>query len=232
MAELEVAEAATVAEPTLAEAAQRPNGSAVKAGRPVVKPPTPKRGAEPYLAIEVGPALASDGTLALRVASDAVGAARDAWSAICLLHEEVIGKVGPLNTEAAAQLKSRRLAHDQLMRALRRADAALAEIRVEQKELEGAIQRKTVPPRDKSDLAAAVLSMEIRAMLRQTSERDRFARIERAINQGNVAIVGAALEQPLLSGLSRERAAMLFASWRAKAAGPGPPGDNSRLCHR
>src|SRR5687767_15156808 len=155
----------TVDEPvagSVAAPAVKANGHA----RPVVVPPTALKGKEPHLSVLIGVPLESDGSLPLRISADAIDACRGAWSGICLLHEEVMGKVSVLNPEPAAQLKSRKLAFEQQQRALRHADGALGEIRAEVRQVEDRLRQKTVPVRGQGDLAGALVAGEIRGWLR------------------------------------------------------------------
>ncbi len=184
----------------------------------MVKPPEAKRGREPYLAIEIGAPVESDGTLPLRVSADALDALRDAWSGICLLHREVMGKVSPVNPEVACQIKSRKLAFDQKQRALKHADGALAELRAAMKETEAALTKKTIPPRGQGDLVGELRAQETRAWLRGLAAGDRQRLVAQAIAVDDVATVSAALERPMLAGVGPEQAAMLMASWRRQRA--------------
>ena len=178
------------------------------------KPPSPRRATEVMLGVEIGGTIESDGTLPLRCAADALDAARETWAAACTVHAEALGKVNALHTEASALLRSRAFFRDARQRTLRACDAALAEIRVEQKELEGKIARATVPPRARDDFAGAVMAGEIRSFLRGLNDVERMSALERAIGAGNAEIMAAALHQPVLAGLTKERSDLLMARWR------------------
>jgi hypothetical protein len=146
--------------------------------------------------IEIAGPLESDGTLQVRVAADSIGALRDAWSGICSLHEEVMGKASPVNPAVACEIKSRKLAFDVKQRALKHADSALAELRVATKEVEAAVVRKATPARMREDVAGAILAGEVRSWVRSHPDRERMRLVETAIGAGDAKVVVPCLEMP------------------------------------
>ena len=195
-----------------------PNGDATRQPRglppPPLRPPSPARAKASVLGVEIGAEIASDGTLPLRCAADAIATARAIWEAACTMYAEQMAKVSPVVTEVAAQLKSRDFFFAAKQRSLKQADAALAEIRIEEKQVEERIRRATLPLRAQGDLAGAILAGEVRGWLRAAPEAQRLSLVERAIGAGDVRVVAAALEMPEVAGLTRERAALLLERWR------------------
>ncbi len=161
--------------------------------------------------------MASDGTVAGKLAAEAIEACRQSWAATCEQYEAELRKVSPVHTEAAALLRSRRFAYDVKQRSLKFADQALAELRVATKEIEAEITHKTVPPRGRDDLVGELRAAEVRTWLRRP-KTERYKLVAQAIGAGDVVTVAAALERPVLAGLASEQAAMLNERWRRHAA--------------
>ena len=112
------------------------------------------------------------------------------------------------------RLKSRKLAHELKQVALRQADAALAALRVETKELERRIAMKTMPVPAKDDLTGALADQELRAWLRGLPAPERQREISRAIGREDAAMMSAALARPEMVAVEPILAAMLMDSWR------------------
>ena len=189
--------------------------------RPAVRPPTASRGEEPYLSVEVGARLVPDDTVPLKVSAAAIDSPREAWTAICGLHEAELAKASPLTPGVACQVKARKAAFATKQHALARADAARAEIRPEAKKVEAAIAQKTALRRGTGDTAAAaaVTAAEVRGWLRAApTGSERLALVERAIAAGDARVVGAVLELPMIAGLGSEEAAVLGERWQRRHA--------------
>ena len=193
----------------------KPNGGAVKrpAGAPL-NPPHPRRSKSEVLGVEIGAEITDDGTLPLKTAAGAITSCRETWRGACTLHAQLMGKVSPLTPEPAQQIRSRAWFFASKQRSLRAADAALAEIRTEQKTVDEKIARATVPPIARENFAGAVLASEIRSFLRSLNDAERLSTLERAIAGNNVEVMGAASSVPVLAGLDQTRADMLLGRWR------------------